>query len=98
MILMNGITKNSKKMHPNERKLLNENHDFSYPITEYAKQKNMEEKFEINDVVVYGDIKNAIVGAIIDGGKQYRIHYCITGNESQCYTVDVAPEEISKLE
>jgi hypothetical protein len=58
----------------------------------------MKKKFKINDIVKYGDIKNAIVGAIIDGGKKYRIHYCITGNESQSYAVEVAPEELTKLE
>jgi hypothetical protein len=55
------------------------------------------QKFKINEDVKYGKYY-AVVGAIIDNGKQYRIHYCITGNESQCYTKDVEPKEIAKLE
>jgi hypothetical protein len=54
-------------------------------------------KFKIGEDVFYGK-QPAVVGAIIDGGKQYRIHYCITGNERQCLTKDVAPKELTKLE
>jgi hypothetical protein len=59
--------------------------------------KESVKKFKIGEDVFYGK-QPAVIGAIIDGGKQYRIHYCITGNESQCYTKDVAPEELAKLE
>jgi len=58
----------------------------------------MKNKFKINDIVIYGDIKNAIVGAIIDGGKKYRILYYSNTGDKKSYTVDVTPDEIVKLE
>lgn len=54
-------------------------------------------KFKIGDDVWYGKIP-AVVGAIIDNGKKYRILYTKSGNERQSHAVDVAPEQLTKIE